>query len=486
VIVHLIESTLLLALAILIAQMPWLAARTRYAIVFAALMKFAIPSAIVPRILSFCGVDLAGMAKGTIVIEALGPMSSNDVSSSSASPWPPALFAIWAVVAAAFFVRALIRGRVAVRKALSDMRNADGADLVALDVAKARARVAKPVRLVRSSTPTPSAVGVLRPVIVLPFDMDLAGAELETILAHECAHIARHDNLLNIIESIAGCALWFHPLVWIARRVLDAAREEACDAIVVASGNAAVYLTALGKVCGAAIAPRTAGVSCIVSSTIRERMEGIMSFGTHRILPHRAVVAMVIAFIAVATIGGGVARAVPPSDGTSPSKYQVTVTATRLESPDVFVFQFSVRDRKSGAIVESAHLRSVPEAWATSVSKSDHETSVRMIGHLDGTAEVEVIVDSAPPIITKLIARKPLAQSKSEGISLDLKDADVRDLLKTFAQLSNTKIVVDDDVTGQTTVVMQDVPWTKALEIILRNKDLRSERIGNMIYVHRQ
>ena len=40
-IVHLLESTLLLAIAILIAHIPRLAARTRYAIVFAALMKFA-------------------------------------------------------------------------------------------------------------------------------------------------------------------------------------------------------------------------------------------------------------------------------------------------------------------------------------------------------------------------------------------------------------------------------------------------------------
>ena len=39
------------------------------------------------------------------------------------------------------------------------------------------------------------------------------------------------------VESIAGCALWFHPLVWIARRVLDAAREEACDAVVLAIGR---------------------------------------------------------------------------------------------------------------------------------------------------------------------------------------------------------------------------------------------------------
>ena len=93
-IVHLLESTLLLAMAILIAHLPRLAARTRYAIVFTALMKFAIPSAIVPRLLAAFGIDLTGM-KGTIVISALGPLSMASLPQTSAPVWPMALAAIW-------------------------------------------------------------------------------------------------------------------------------------------------------------------------------------------------------------------------------------------------------------------------------------------------------------------------------------------------------------------------------------------------------
>jgi len=78
-IVHVLESTLLLAMAILIAHMPRLAARTRYAVVFTALMKFAVPSAIVPRLLAFFGIDLARMPKGTILIQVLGPLTSTSL-----------------------------------------------------------------------------------------------------------------------------------------------------------------------------------------------------------------------------------------------------------------------------------------------------------------------------------------------------------------------------------------------------------------------
>src|SRR5258707_15162721 len=109
-IVHLLESTLLLALAILIAHVPRLAARTRYAIVFAALMKFAIPSSIVPRILAAFGIDLAGM-KGTIIISALGPLSMTNLPETAAPIWPMVAFAIWAVIAAALLARSFVRGR---------------------------------------------------------------------------------------------------------------------------------------------------------------------------------------------------------------------------------------------------------------------------------------------------------------------------------------------------------------------------------------
>src|SRR3954454_24230611 len=117
-IAHLLEATLLLALAILIAHIPRLAARSRYAIVFAALMKFAIPSAIVPRLLAAFGIDLAGM-KGTIVISAMGPLSVANLPQKAAAIWPIAAIATWAVIAVALLVRSYVRGRSSVRRALA-------------------------------------------------------------------------------------------------------------------------------------------------------------------------------------------------------------------------------------------------------------------------------------------------------------------------------------------------------------------------------
>jgi TonB family protein len=587
---HLFESTLILAIAILLAQVPRLAARTRYAIVFTALMKFAIPSAIVPRILSLLGIDLTRMPKGTIVIEALGPLSAADGAVLPVSRWPAILISVWLVAAFGLLARALLHGRSALRRALADAFDATPSDLAALGRALARTRLARPVRLVRSqSISAPATAGMLSPVMLIPAATQLSADELETILTHECAHIARHDNLLGLIESIAGCALWFHPLVWIARHILDAAREEACDAIVVASGDSGTYINALRKVCEAAIGPRVAAVSCIVSNTIRERVEAIMRFGSRRFLNHRAVFAVVLALLTATTLGIGVARALPPASAADESP-RVDVTLSR-DSGGMYLFEIAVRDRATNEVITSARLKARPEEPAT-MDASSPEMHIRAIAHHDGSAEVETRFKDGSPTVARIVMKsaatsgsqslriagdlplrvggdvkppvvinrvepiysalakesrisgivivevtvdhtgfvkdarvlKPLpfgldqaaldavkqwtfrpatlngtavdvlfnvtfnfrAEPASTAISINLKDADVRDVMKTIAKLTGTEIIVDPDVTGQVTLDVVDVPWTEAFEIIVRQNNLRFERTGNTIHVHRQ
>lgn len=55
-----------------------------------------------------------------------------------------------------------------------------------------------------------------------------------------------------------------------------------------------------------------------------------------------------------------------------------------------------------------------------------------------------------------------------EPMSLELKDADVKDVLRTFAKLTGLNVVVDPDVSGSVTVELTNVPWDQCLDIILR------------------
>ncbi len=70
-----------------------------------------------------------------------------------------------------------------------------------------------------------------------------------------------------------------------------------------------------------------------------------------------------------------------------------------------------------------------------------------------------------------------------ERISLDLKDADLKDVLRTFAELTKLNIAIDPDVTGSVTVRLHDVPWDQALDLILRMNGLGYVLEGKILRV---
>jgi type IV pilus assembly protein PilQ len=70
-----------------------------------------------------------------------------------------------------------------------------------------------------------------------------------------------------------------------------------------------------------------------------------------------------------------------------------------------------------------------------------------------------------------------------EPISLDLKDADLKDVIRTFAELTKVNIAVDPDVRGSVTVQLHDVPWDQALELILTMNGLGYVLEGRILRV---
>ena len=68
-------------------------------------------------------------------------------------------------------------------------------------------------------------------------------------------------------------------------------------------------------------------------------------------------------------------------------------------------------------------------------------------------------------------------------IDLDLKDADIHNILRLLADVGRVNIVTADDVSGSVTIRMRNVPWDQALDVVLQAKGLGMVRSGNLIRV---
>jgi type IV pilus assembly protein PilQ len=95
------------------------------------------------------------------------------------------------------------------------------------------------------------------------------------------------------------------------------------------------------------------------------------------------------------------------------------------------------------------------------------EAAAAMLAQEEGTRPEQPAAAYQPRTITE-----SQSQFTGEPISLDLKDADIKDVFRTISQLTQLNIVVDPEVRGTVTVQLEDVPWDQALDLILKQNGL--------------
>lgn len=84
----------------------------------------------------------------------------------------------------------------------------------------------------------PITVGLLHPTTILPEDCaQWPQARLNAVLIHEAEHARRFDPLIKWLALLNRAVYWFHPAAWWLERELSMLAEEACDAVVLASGH---------------------------------------------------------------------------------------------------------------------------------------------------------------------------------------------------------------------------------------------------------
>ena len=179
----------------------------------------------------------------------VAPRGTVPARSGTAGDLLPALVALW--FAGVIALSAWHAGGWIVSERLKRRsRDAAPADLLdTLERLAHRLAVSRPVRLsVTAFAQTPMVIGWLRPVILFPVSA-LAGLDprqVEALLAHELAHIRRHDYLVNLLQTAVETLLFYHPAVWWISRRIRIEREHCCDDLAVAAcGDALHYARAL-------------------------------------------------------------------------------------------------------------------------------------------------------------------------------------------------------------------------------------------------
>ena len=125
---------------------------------------------------------------------------------------------------------------------------------------------------------SPFVLGVIRPVIYLPFRMD--SADMEPVIAHELTHIRRKDHWWKPLGYALLAVHWFNPLMWVAYILLCRDIELACDEKVIAeldNESRANYTQALV----ACSVNRRAIAACPLAFGevgVKERVKSIMNY----------------------------------------------------------------------------------------------------------------------------------------------------------------------------------------------------------------
>ena len=237
-------SLLALAAAGALAAMARNTAAARHAVAMGFLAAMVLlPAA---QFLRFWRVSGDQLSEGWLpVMTALEPVATPGMFVQASSPLPDLVAQLWLLGVALMLLRHA-GGLWAVRA----MARAPHASLSPAWQVRVR-RLRESMGIVRDvavhvsqDVVSPCAARVLRPVIWLPASLlaRMPADQLEALLAHELAHIARKDWLWTGLQCVFEALLFFHPAAWWLGRRIRQEREHACDDLAVAACGDAIAL----------------------------------------------------------------------------------------------------------------------------------------------------------------------------------------------------------------------------------------------------
>lgn len=162
-----------------------------------------------------------------ITFEASLPRAATAVEPARPFPFKPLIACLWAAGVSIMLAR-LAFGWMRMCRVRRRARRFDGV------------RIGSKVHLLASPEIVgPVCTGIWRPSVLVPeaFLKSPEPNEIQMVLRHELAHIARGDCVVNAAQRLVEAAFFFHPVVWYASLKLTQERERVCDDCVLAQGS---------------------------------------------------------------------------------------------------------------------------------------------------------------------------------------------------------------------------------------------------------
>jgi type IV pilus assembly protein PilQ len=181
-----------------------------------------------------------------------------------------------------------------------------------------------------------------------------------------------------------------------------------------------------------------------------------------------------------------------------PRGLERSLDATEYLGPVRLISSYRDPDRRSAVLVDVDLAESVPHKvrqdgsriyWDFQKRKPGSAASFEGLITESHRVKVAGYSSLAIPLLHAQLrptSTRPSANKKrytGRRIDLDFKGADIHNILRLLSDVGGVNIVTSDDVKGEVTIKMRDVPWDQALDVVLRAKMLGQVREGNLIRV---
>lgn len=290
----------------------------------------------------------------------------------------PAFVIFWLVGVSGLSLR-LLRDLLRVQRLarVNRSRRLDSLRYITASLALRMGMTRIPLLLESSRVEVPTMIGWLRAVILIPPSAltGLSPQIVEALLAHELAHIRRHDYLFNLIQAVLETLLFYHPATWWVSQRIRIEREHCCDDLAARTlGDQILYARALASLESLRVAPVPALAVTGSGLLVRvRRLLGMPHVNPHPLSLPGGLLLALCALLGPATLGQyAPPRSITPvaTKGSLPRKRMSSIQSAPVLAPKNLHFSsrnLSVRKRESMIMWPAAHKVVAEESRADAV-----------------------------------------------------------------------------------------------------------------------